>query len=565
VLRRLLALFVPGLAILATILTVLYLQVRSKQRAILEAEADHTVDLQREIAARELRSVESDLLFLAEQRRLRDFLSGDGDKRELAEEYVLFARRRGLYDQVRCLGRDGMELVRVNFNGGEPRAVPENELQLKADRYYFTAALGLARGQVFVSPFDLNIEHGRVEEPFKPVIRFATPVFDAGGERRGVLVLDYLGSALLAKLDEVSRRAEGSFLLLNQDGDYLRGPSPDEEWGFLFGKDRTFQDEFPEEWQWIALESTGQFRTARGLFTFRTVVPGEPVRRVGLPPVALSRQALKIVAHVPAELFAAKSRLVLHMVLLGSGPGALLLVLLWYVAFVREMRRRDERRLSESEARLRALSTRLLDAQENERRRISRDLHDELGQMATALNLHLDRAVKAPDAKRTELLEVVRAETERLLEQIHALSQSVRPLLLDDLGLKDAVQDHLAQFEERTGIHPTAELAFQRHDLPPAVSENVFRILQEALNNVAKHAQVKEVTVVLRVWGDRLELTVRDLGAGFSPESVDGGRLGLLGMRERAELLGGEFHLRSQPGAGTEVRVTLPLARAFVR
>src|SRR5262249_35968639 len=149
-------------------------------------------------------------------------------------EYALLCKERGVYDQIRYLDDEGQERIRINYNDGNPLIVPEKELQSKANRYYFTQTMLLKRDEGFVSPLDLNVEHDKIEEPFKPVIRFATPVYDKNHAKRGVLILNYLGSALLNKLAEVSVSFPGSSWLLNRDGYFLRGPSTEEEWAFMW-------------------------------------------------------------------------------------------------------------------------------------------------------------------------------------------------------------------------------------------------------------------------------------------------------------------------------------------
>jgi len=199
-------------------------------------------------------------------------------------------------------------------------------------------------------------------------------------------------------------------------------------------------------------------------------------------------------------------------------------------------------------------------AQEEERRGISRDLHDELGQVVTSVTLDLQRAAQAAEvAKKDELIERALLGTGCLLDRIHEISTRVRPPMLDDLGLKDAVQSLLSDYERRSGVVPRVELDFQHAAVPDAVSENVYRILQEALTNVTRHAGAAEVFVHLHVTAAQVALTVRDAGIGFDPAVRDDKRLGLLGMRERAELLGGTCAVTAAPGKGTEVRVVIPL------
>jgi signal transduction histidine kinase len=181
--------------------------------------------------------------------------------------------------------------------------------------------------------------------------------------------------------------------------------------------------------------------------------------------------------------------------------------------------------------------------------------------VVTAVSLDLRRASQATEPeKKNELVGRALGGTESLLDHIHEIVARVRPALLDDLGLKDAVQSLLSDFEHRTGIVPRAELRFDGQPVPAVVRDNVYRILQEALTNVSRHARATEVFVDLTVAHNKLDLTVRDPGIGFSPESLDGKRLGILGMRERAELLDGTFALQSAPDKGTEIKVTIPLA-----
>src|SRR5262249_18786521 len=240
----------------------------------------------------------------------------------------------------------------------------------------------------------------------------------------------------------------------------------------------------------------------------------------------------------------------------------LVLGLAWYLGYAGALRLGHERRLAQSESRLRTLSAQLMNAQEEERRSIARDLHDEMGQVVTAMTLDLQRAAQAGDPdKKGELIARSLRGAERLLDSIHEVAGRIRPTLLDDLGLKDAVQSFLSDYEHRTGLAVHAQLQFENADVPAVVSENVYRILQEALTNVAKHARANAVAVSLSVDARRATLTVCDDGAGFEPAAVDGQRLGLLGMRERAELLEGTFTVKSQPGRGTEVAVSLPLGR----
>ncbi|MFQ5853784.1 MAG: GAF domain-containing protein, partial [Candidatus Binatia bacterium] len=191
----------------------------------------------------------------------------------MAKEYLRFSAQKGLYDQIRFLDERGMEVVRVNFNDGQPYIVPEGQLQSKADRYYFKETIRLKEGEVYLSPFDFSVEGGKVEQLPKPMLRFGTPIFDSHGRKRGIVVLNYLGADLLRYFEGAPAEDPGQIMLLNSDGFWLKGPAPEDEWGFMYGNDRKFGKAFPEAWQRISSAESGQFYHAGSLFTFTTLYP----------------------------------------------------------------------------------------------------------------------------------------------------------------------------------------------------------------------------------------------------------------------------------------------------
>ncbi len=572
VVRRLATLFLPVVLLTGSVVLGLYRHDLAKEHTLYEQAGKHLVDLQDEIIKREFKTVESDLFYLANQAILLDFVAeGQPRKAALEKEYQLFCQQRGVYDQIRFLDSAGMEKVRINYlGGGQASIVPAGELQSKAKRYYFWGTMRLGRGGVFVSPLDLNVEHEQIERPLKPMIRFATPVIDQRDAKHGILILNYYGAALIRKLAEVSVTFPGSAWLVNRGGYFLRGRTPQEEWGFMLGHHHTFASFFAEEWPRLARSEAGQFRTEHGLFTFRTLTP-QPKPAAGQPADPLPPEggsdpdaadpALIVVSRIAPAVLEGQSTLLLHRLIVFAVVVLLLVfALAWYLAYAGALRRHHQRLLADSEARLRTLSTQLITAQEDERRKLSRDLHDELGQLVTAVTLDLQRASGAEgQEKKDALLGRALNGTELLLHRIQEISARIRPTLLDDLGLKDAVQNLLSVFEQRTGIVARAELEFAPQDLPGVVAENIYRILQEALTNVSKHAGAKEVWVQLRVARGKVVLAVRDQGAGFAPETLSGKELGLLGMRERAELLDGTFSVKAAPGKGTEIQVTIPI------
>jgi signal transduction histidine kinase len=215
---------------------------------------------------------------------------------------------------------------------------------------------------------------------------------------------------------------------------------------------------------------------------------------------------------------------------------------------------------------LRHLSRRVLSAQEEERKLISRELHDEIGQILTGVTVRL-AGLKREAAAGTKGLEKRLAGTQRLLEKtmriVHRSARDLRPPILDDLGLIPALRSFMRQFTQRTRI-PIRFTAFAAVERLNSDKRTVlYRVGQESLTNVAKHAQATRVTVDIRRVGDDVRLEIDDDGKSFRVQRVLSAgkvvRLGLLGMRERVEMVGGVFSVVSTPGKGTTVRAQIPM------
>ena len=187
------------------------------------------------------------------------------------ENIVLFSKVKRKYDQICLIDRYGMEAIRINYNNGSPSAVPNKQLQFKGDRYYSKKSVTLPKNNVYISPFDLNIENGTIERPFKPMLRLSAPLFDDTGKRRGFAMLNYFGAGLLSILEHRPKNQGEAIYLVNEDGYFLAGPHPEDNWGFMFDqkKDRTFQAEFPGEWADIKKRATGQLFAKKRAVQFR--------------------------------------------------------------------------------------------------------------------------------------------------------------------------------------------------------------------------------------------------------------------------------------------------------
>ena len=191
----------------------------------------------------------------------------------LAQIMIHFSREKHLYHQVRYVGPQGLELVRINHQRDNPRRVPPEELQFKGHREYFRRGMALEEGKVHLSRLDLNQEHGRVEMPPRPMLRLASPVVTMQGKKLGLVVLNLEVKGLLAMVRQTSFSEGARLYLINRAGYWLVGPSPELEWGFDFPekKQHTLAVSHPREWKRINQESSGHFITQRGLYTFASL------------------------------------------------------------------------------------------------------------------------------------------------------------------------------------------------------------------------------------------------------------------------------------------------------
>ena len=326
--------------------------------------ARHTVDIQAANIAEDILRVSSDLAILTHGKNMERLWNDNGipvpgTLADLAEEFLNLSMRRGLYDQVRLLNENGMEIVRVNRNANLPAIVPQDKLQSKKDRYYFDDAFALNQEEVFVSPLDLNIEQGKIEQPLKPMIRFATPIFDRRGKKRGIVLLNYLGAQLLHHFfsqTDTSRKSQA--MLLNADGYWLCGPNPEDEWGFMYEgrKDRTLANTNPEAWKKIASEASCQFETAQGMFTAKTVYPllegqksstgSSTAFSRSLATIESNERYWKVVSFVPSNaLYAARNNRRMYAATILALLAMTLLLGSWRVAKAAALRRQAQEEL----------------------------------------------------------------------------------------------------------------------------------------------------------------------------------------------------------------------------
>ena len=324
-----LLIFLPLLLLLNGGLLSLYVLHDRENQALARSGAWTSVHVADKMMRLVLESVVSDLQWLASCQEGECALKGNmpsGAKASLLE----FVRSKHQYDQLRYLDITGMEVFRINWNSGEPYIVPSKGLQFKGGRPYFAQGIKLAGGDVHISPFDLNVEHGRLVHPLKPVIRFVTPVLDGGGNRIGLVVLNFLGQRLLGQFGKTSNANGEWLMLLNKDGYWLKASDPSREWGFMFDDRRslTFKSLHAKAWDMMGNRPSGQFLDGDGLYTFATLSPAEVIVTASSSKAEHAAGSWRIVSYIPPDANRRDNRRYLGQLALVGAPGSVFIAAL---------------------------------------------------------------------------------------------------------------------------------------------------------------------------------------------------------------------------------------------
>ncbi len=280
------------------------------EKSKIETDESLNIGIGKKVVLKDLESVRTDLLVLAQNNGFSNLNDPSASRsiKHIGKEFLTYSNSKQLYDQVRYIDKNGMEVIRVNYKDGKATLVPAAKLQDKSNRYYFKESIAMEEGDIYVSPFDLNVERGAVEIPYKPMIRFATPVFDKDGRKIGVVILNYLGSILLAELKNNLANIIDHTMLLNSDGYWLLHPEPNNEWGFMLGGDARFSASNAKAWEIIKDSDSGQFYDDKGLYTYETIYPLKevgPKNRAGDVATdrgkAIDAYQWKLVSHLSKE------------------------------------------------------------------------------------------------------------------------------------------------------------------------------------------------------------------------------------------------------------------------
>jgi len=529
------------------------------------------------------------------------------DRLKLSRIFLDFCKTKALYDQVRFLDETGMELIRVNFNQGQPYIVPKDKLQNKAKRYYFADTIKLDPGQVFVSPLDLNIERDQIEQPLKPMIRFGTPVAYTEGRKRGIVLLNYFGAKMIQGLNKASAGTIGNCMLLNSEGYWLKGINPGDEWGFMYKdrKDRTLALRNPEAWETIKDRDEGQFRDEHGIYTFATVWPlahwmlSSTGSDQAFKPsdLALTSKGYywKIVSFIPSEVLSERTTTILLHWLPFYGLFIIFLGFVsWYLALTVSRRKRAEEAMRKAKADAEAANT----AKSQFLANMSHEIRTPMNAVIGFTDILLDGDM---DENQVDYLNTIKRSGEGLLYLINDILD-LSKIEAGDIDFEEiefdpelTIYDICDLIRPRIGEKPIELLCHIGNEVPARVKGDPTRfrqVLTNLMGNAPKFTESGEIEISVDLEeekDDRVKLhaVIRDTGIGIPKDKLSsifmafqqadgsttrkygGTGLGLSICKQISSLMGGDVWAESEEGKGSIFHFTAWLGkcedRAFER
>ncbi|HXU94117.1 MAG TPA: EAL domain-containing protein [Gallionella sp.] len=268
--------FLPAALLICTLGGIFYLNESSDdETTLLENEKDH-LHAGVEAANRALLSLARDTQYLAHSQPLAKAIANPDAAMldNTARDFAAFINAKRVYSKIRWIDETGMERIRVEWVAGNAKAVPADQAENKRQRYYVDEAMKLKHGEVYLSRLDLEIDHGQIEKPYRPVLRAATPLFGPSQQRLGIAIVTYEAQDLFQHVEEVAATGDSQWMLLEQQGHWLHSPVASDEFGFMLPDRPSMAERNPQAWKRISTAASGQFKDDAGnLWLFETILP----------------------------------------------------------------------------------------------------------------------------------------------------------------------------------------------------------------------------------------------------------------------------------------------------
>jgi signal transduction histidine kinase len=568
-----------------------------QQRSALVESTRHARDL----LGRELGTFASDLKIVAQGGALRSLTQGAAEARPQAEaDFLAFVREKPEVAQLRYLDRSGQEILRVDRHGDAVQAVTGDALQNKASRYYFSESVGLPAGRVYVSRIDLNVEHGAVEVPWRPVLRLAVPLHYDGGETAGVVIMNINVADFIGDVQRSRPPGSAPLELVNAEGYWLGGVSPDHLFGFMFGREITMAASVPQVWRQIEAAQSGVIEAGGKVYIFDTLEPtayldAESAAAGGsLPGEARVPVAWKIVGSIPTVSLVAPWRL-------DRVPIAVIALLViagicfaWSAAL--GSRRRSEANQKKTEAEL--VRVERLASLGGLVAGVAHELNTPIGNAVAVASTLSHGSTELGDSlaagkisrrKLEDLASQLREGTTLMLRDLQRAARLIgnfkqvavdqtserrRRFRLDDL-LQDVAGSLQPQFKNgKVALNVGSTALIELDGYAGPLSQVLINLVGNARVHAFDEGQAGEVSVATRpMTPEEVEIVVQDDGKGIPQDMLKrvfepffttrlgagGSGLGLsIAHNIVTNILGGTITVTSQPNAGTQVILRIP-------
>ncbi len=497
---------------------------------------------------------------------------GEMGKGDVADALTTLMYRNPSYVQARWLDARGREQVRLDRVGGKVVRIPDTRLQNKSDRNYFRKGRSVPPGSVYVSPLELNVENGAIQIPHSPVLRFTSHIRPEGDTDLGIFVINVSARRLIEHLTPAIKDTHGAVrYLINDKGYWLKGPSPDQEWGFMRGNDETLGKSAPKAWAQIRASQQGQFRDRTGIWTWQTVFP----QKEGIDVVYAEKWI--VVGHVPIWVIANVESAGWFDVSLIMIPVILCFILLSSLAARGQMQRNEAlQRLAERTEAAEAASKARGDFMAN----MSHEIRTPMNAVIGLSNILLDGPLSPLQKGHIQKIQGASQALLGILNDILDFSKIESGRLELDLGdvSIDALFAKISDLFAVPAAMKGLEIVFKIDPrVPPVIRGDSLRLSQVLANLVGNAVKFTErgsivMAVDLVETGEdraKLRFSVKDTGIGMTPEQAEriftpfmqadnstsrrygGTGLGLAISRKLVRMMGGELVVVSQPGKGS--------------